>query len=76
MEDQKPIGRGLVRKQNVAKREGLEPKINAFKICVKLWRRSKETNVTQTGDWGRRPPAFGVSGGLLKILASFWKNSH
>ena len=33
MVGQKP---GLVRKQDVAKRGELEPKVNVFKICVKL----------------------------------------
>ena len=45
MEDQKPE---LVRKQDVVKGEGLESKVNVFKICVKLWRRGEETNATQT----------------------------
>ena len=45
MKDQKP---GLVRKQYVAKGEGLKPKVNVFIICVKFWRRGEETNVTQT----------------------------
>ena len=45
MEDQKP---GLVRKQNVAKLRGFEPKVNVFKKYVKLWRCGEETNVTQT----------------------------
>ena len=44
MEDQKP---GLVRKQNVAKLRGFDPKVNVFKTHVKLWRRGEETNVTQ-----------------------------
>ena len=46
MEDEKP-GAGLERKQDVAKGVGLEPKVNVFKICVKLWGRSEETNVTK-----------------------------
>ena len=37
----------LVRKQDVAKERGLQPKFNAFKIRVKLWRHGEETNVTQ-----------------------------
>ena len=45
MEDQKP-GAGLARKQDVAK-GGLEPKVDVFKICVKLWGRGEETNVTK-----------------------------
>ena len=45
MEDQKL---GLVRKQDVAKGEELKPKVSAFKICVKLWRRGEKINVTQT----------------------------
>ena len=45
MEDQKP---GLVRQQEVAKEGRLEPKVNVFKICVKLWRCGEETNETQT----------------------------
>ena len=46
MEDQN-LGHGLVRKQNVAKRGGLEPKVTVFKICVKLGRRGEETNATR-----------------------------
>ena len=45
MEDQKP-GAGLARKQDVAK-GGLEPKVDVFKICDKLWGRGEETNVTK-----------------------------
>ena len=45
MEDRKP---GLVHKQNAVKREGLEPKVNVFKICVKLWRCGEESNVIRT----------------------------
>ena len=41
---------GLVRKQDVAKAGRIKPKINVFKICVKLWRHGEETNVSgQTG---------------------------
>ena len=47
VEGRKP-GLRLVRKQDVAEGRGLEPKINVFKIYVKLWRRCKETNATQT----------------------------
>ena len=46
MEDQK-LGLGLVRKQDVAKGGELEPKVNVLKICLKLWRRGEETNVTK-----------------------------
>ena len=46
MEDQKP-GAGLARKQDVAKGGGLEPKVDVFKICVKLWGRGEETNATK-----------------------------
>ena len=42
------VGPKFVRKQDVAKGGGFQPKVNAFKICVKLWRREEETNVTQT----------------------------
>ena len=35
---------GLRRKQ-YAKGEGLERKLNVFKICVNLWRHGKESNV-------------------------------
>ena len=45
-EDQKP-GAGLARKQDVVKGGGLEPKVDVFKICVKLWGRGEETNVTK-----------------------------
>ena len=38
----------LVRRQDVAKGEGLLPQFSVLKICVKLWRRGEETNVTQT----------------------------
>ena len=31
------FGHGLVRKQDVAKGEGLEPKVTAFKTCVKFY---------------------------------------
>ena len=34
MEDKK-LGAGLARKQDVAKEGGLEPKVDVFKICVK-----------------------------------------
>ena len=40
------LERRLVRKQDVAKGEELEPKPNVFKICDKLWRCGEETNVT------------------------------
>ena len=46
MEDQKP-GARLARKQDVAKGGGLEPKVDVFKICVKLWGGGEETNVTK-----------------------------
>ena len=36
IEDQN-LGLGLVRKQNVAKGRGIEPKVNVFKICVKFY---------------------------------------
>ena len=51
-----------MRKRYVAKRGGLESKVNAFKICAKLWRHGEETNVTQTynrqgfGVWGSQLP--------------------
>ena len=48
MEDQKLEAYKLVRKQDVVEGEGLEPKVNVFKICVKFWRRGEETNVNQT----------------------------
>ena len=47
MEDQK-LGVLVVRKQNVAKRGGLEPKVNVFQICVNLWRHGEKTNLPQT----------------------------
>ena len=50
----------LVRKQNLAKGGRLEPKVNVFKIVVKLWRRDEQTNVTQTitdGGLGTGSPA-------------------
>ena len=40
MEDQKQPG--LVRKEDVGKGEGLEPKVNVFKIFVKLGRRGEK----------------------------------
>ena len=33
----KSLGPGLVRKHKIAKRGGLEPKVNVFKICVKFY---------------------------------------
>ena len=36
------LGPKLVRKQDVAKEGGLEPKVYVFEICVKLWRRVKK----------------------------------
>ena len=71
MEDQKQPG--LVRKEDVAKGEGLEPKVNVFKIFVKLWRRGEKTNITSTiadGVWVRgpqRPEAMG------EFFIIFWK---
>ena len=46
MEDQKH-GAGLARQQDVAKGGKFEPKVDVFKICVKLWERGEETNVTK-----------------------------
>ena len=47
-----------MRKQNIAKGGGLEPKVKVFKICVKLWRRGEVTNITQI--YPRRESAGGV----------------
>ena len=50
----------LVRKQDLAKGGRLEPKVNVFKIGVKLWRRDEQTYVTQTitdGGLGTGSPA-------------------
>ena len=66
MKDEKP---GLVRKQD-AKGEGLEPKVNVFKISVELWRCVEETNVTQT--YHRRGVGSGAPSGR-KLWAIFCK---
>ena len=50
MEDQKQPG--LVRKEDVAKGEGLEPKVNVFKIFVKLWRRGEKLILLQLSQTG------------------------
>ena len=41
------LGPWLVLQQDVAQVRGLEPKVNVFEICVKLWGRGEETNATQ-----------------------------
>ena len=68
-----------MRKQDVAKGEGLEPKINVFKIYVKLWRCEEETNVTQT--YHRLGFEVGtqrqeVMGDFLNFCNFFGKNSN
>ena len=37
MEIRSLIGPGLVRKQDVVKGRGLEPKVNVFKVCVEFY---------------------------------------
>ena len=64
MKEQKPR---WVRKQDVAKGGGLEPKVNVFNIDVKLWRHGEETNATQTITDGDDAP------GWRRLWATFWK---
>ena len=73
MEDQKP-GPRLVGKQGVAKEGGLKPKVNVFKIGIKLWRRGEEINVIQTithGDLGTGPQPPEAMGRLLGNFCNF-----
>ena len=61
-------------KQDVAKEGGLEPKVNVFKIGIKLWRRDEETNViqlSQSGIWRRDPQSPRAMGDFLEIFVIF-----
>ena len=63
---------GLVRKEDVAKGEGLEPKLMFFKIFVKLWKRGEETYVTQTIADGGLGSGSPEAGGYGRILFNFY----
>ena len=78
MEDRKPEAYRLVRKQNVAKGGGLEPKVNVFKVCVKFYcggmvKKLIQLNRITDGYLGRilQPPE--AMGDFLKIFVIFEK---
>ena len=67
-----------MRKQDVAKEGGLKPKVNVVKYVLNLIveaqsRNCCNSNVSQTGVWGRGPQPPEAIGDFLKISVIFRK---